>query len=389
MKFKGSKILMKAYETDASRFRAQVNAVVHPENIEEVCVEIVKNEGIVPRGAGTGFCGGVVPINKSDVVMDLSRLDGIEDYDAERGTVIVEAGVVLNDLNSFLRKFNREFAIDILSGRVATIGGMIATNAVGRRGIKYGRTSGHIKWIDVIDSGGLISRKGVTEMSDYIGMEGITGVVVRACLKTISLKTRSAELLKFMSFEGVLGRVQVLKRDSRISSIEFFDKQVSGYLGFSNAYHLFVEYEDPYTDAFETQEFNLEDNIFSGERYAELISRIDNIYSAVALEGYTRIEDPKVISDRWPELFEWLEHLEIPVFGSIGVGIMHPCFTLDLEQHIPEMVKLVKRLGGWISGAYGVGILKKGFVDINDKKILASVKARCDPENKFNMGKFI
>ena len=58
-------------------------------------------------------------------------------------------------------------------------------------------------------------------------------------------------------------------------------------------------------------------------------------------------------------------------------------------KYIPEMMKLVKRLSGHISGEHGVGILKKEFVEVNDKKILINVKKRTDPLNKFNVGKVI
>ncbi len=53
------------------------------------------------------------------------------------------------------------------------------------------------------------------------------------------------------------------------------------------------------------------------------------------------------------------------------------------------MMKLVKRLGGQISGEHGIGILKKEFVEMSDKKILINVKKRTDPLNKFNVGKVI
>ena len=53
------------------------------------------------------------------------------------------------------------------------------------------------------------------------------------------------------------------------------------------------------------------------------------------------------------------------------------------------MLKLTKRLGGQISGEFGIGLIKKKFVEFNDKKILVNIKKRTDPENKFNNGKVI
>ena len=53
------------------------------------------------------------------------------------------------------------------------------------------------------------------------------------------------------------------------------------------------------------------------------------------------------------------------------------------------MMKLVKRLSGQVSGEHGIGLLKRGFVEVNDQKILRNVKKRCDPKGKFNSGKVI
>ncbi len=109
----------------------------------------------------------------------------------------------------------------------------------------------------------------------------------------------------------------------------------------------------------------------------------------MAEEGHTYLEDPKVLLDRSDRLVRWLEKRGIPFFGHIGSGIFHPRFNEEQKKYIPEMMKLVKRLGGQISGEHGIGILKKEFVEINDKKILINIKKRTDPQNKFNVGKMI
>jgi FAD/FMN-containing dehydrogenase len=88
-------------------------------------------------------------------------------------------------------------------------------------------------------------------------------------------------------------------------------------------------------------------------------------------------------------MIEWLEERGIPYFGHLGIGVIHPCFNHNQEKDILEMIKVVKKFGGQISGAYGIGLLKREFVEINDLKIWANVKRRTDPQNKFNLGKVI
>jgi len=154
------------------------------------------------------------------------------------------------------------------------------------------------------------------------------------------------------------------------------DGSISMGVGLGEGHHLIVEYEDGSGE-------------LVGEEYDRLMKIRDGVYPWLAGEGYIRIEDPKIMIDRFVKLVEWLEMRGIPVFGHVGVGILHPCFSKGQEKFIPEMVKLVKRLGGSVSGEHGIGILKREFVEANDKKILVNVKRRTDPLDKFNVGKVV
>lgn len=368
------KDFFRSYERDASRLKGEVLDVFHPKNLDEVRKVVLGNKNILIRGAGTGLAGGAVP--QKEVVMDLSKMVKISNLDEKRKFVEVEPGVVLDDLQDYLSEFGLEFPVKPGSHAVATIGGMVATNAVGTRGVKYGNTSAWVRWVEVMDSRGKVERKGVTELSDYVGMEGITGVIVRVCLNLSPVKERSGSLVRVDNIEEVVAIVKRLKQRGDVSMIEFLDKIVSVGVGFGDGYHLLIEYE------------NL-DGKLKGKDYEKIMAMRDSVYPFVAGEGYTRIEDPKVLTDRFPKLMVWLEEKGIPTFGHIGVGIFHPCFSEEQEKYIPEMMKLVSRLGGQVSGEHGIGLLKRDFVEINDQKILRNVKKRTDPENKFNSGKVI
>ena len=370
------KDLMKIYEIDASQLGGNALDVVHPATVREVKNTIARAQRIVPRGAGTGSVGGCIPLNGLDIVLDMSKMNQIGNFDCERKTVEVEAGVILDELQNYLSKNNLEFPIKLPNSKVCTIGGIIAVDAVGSQAVKYGKTSNWIKWIEVVDCYGNLHRKGVTELSDYAGMEGITGVIVRACLKLLPLKKRTASLIKVNSSEEVVSIVRDLKRNPTISMIEFMDKKISKGLELPEDCHLIVEYEDG-------------SGLMEGEKYEKLMKMLDGIYSSVMNKGYVRIEDPKIMIDRFVKLIDWLERLGIPAFGHIGIGILHPCFSLNQKKHIPEMMKFVKRLGGQISGEQGIGILKTEFVEEDDKRILVNIKKRTDPLNKFNIGKVI
>ncbi len=362
---------LKAYETDASQLSGITEKVLQPENIQELQEFIKKNDKITIRGGGTGLAGGAVP--QKEAVLDISKLDKISEFSLSKRTIIVEAGVILDDLQDYLSKTNLELPINPSSHSICTIGGMISTNAVGSRALKYGKTSDWILWLDVVDSEGKIERKNKSELMDFAGMEGTTGVIVRACLKLSEKKNRFPEIMEFGDLNRIIKKVKELKQESDVSSIEFLDKQVSKLIGLKEEYHLFIERE------------TLENSKVDRRIY----EKRDSVYPKLAEEGFTRIEDPKVMLDKTIPLLEWLEDRRIPTYGHISVGILHPCFSEEQKKSIPEMMKLVKKLNGQITGEHGIGILKKEFVDQNDKKILINIKKRLDPSNKFNPGKII
>jgi glycolate oxidase len=369
------KKLNKIYEIDASGESGKAGEVVFPENIDEAKEIVKKYKKISIRAGGTGLVGGAVPQN-DEIILDVSKLVKIENLDKGKMTIEVEAGVILDDLQNYLDKYGLEFPINPSSHSVCTIGGMIATDAVGSRAIKYGKTSKWVRWVDVVDGEGNLSRKGITEISDYFGMEGITGVIVKACLKVEEKRTRSAELIKTRDVSELIEIVKNYKRKPEVSMIEFIDRKVSKGIGLEDYYHLIVEYEN-----------NL--GVLKDKEYEKLLNLRDKIYPFVANEGYRRIEDPKILIEKFDQLLQWLEVRGIPIFGHISVGIFHPCFNDEQKKYIPEMMDMVKRLGGQISGEHGIGILKREFVEPNDKKIIANIKKRTDPSGKFNSGKVI
>lgn len=363
------------YEVDASQIVGKATKILQPKNLDELKKYIKENDKICIRGGATGLAGGAVPQNES--VLDLSLLDKIGNFDESRKTIEVEAGVILDDLNSLVSRHGLEFPVNPSSHAVCTLGGMIATNAVGSKAVKYGKTSEWINWVEVITPKGTLERKSKTELSDYAGMEGITGVIYKASIKLIEKPREiSGELIASDLVDEVVQIVKKYRGNSNVSTIEFFDKKVSEMIGLSFRYHLFVE--------FESDEGSLKRN-----ELKKVLEVRDKVYPMLAERNYTRIEDPKILIDKFPKLFNFLESYEIPVYGHLSVGLIHPCFKKEQEKLLPEVMALVKKLSGQISGEHGIGILKKDFVDINDVKLLKSIKKRLDPKNKFNGGKVI
>jgi len=269
-----------------------------------------------------------------------------------------------------------EFPVKPSSHSICTIGGMISTNAVGSRAVKYGRTSDWIRELEVVNGKGEILQAKRMDLGDFAGMEGITGVIVKAKLEVIEKKKRTVTLSRLDSLDDVERHVIQLKLRKDVSAIEFLDKFTSGLIGLQDGYHLIVE--------FESEEGRARDR-----EYEKIMEMRDNIYPALASASYVHIEDPKILTHKFRELAEFLEEKKIPFFGHLGVGIIHPCFKQGQENIIAETMNLTKKLHGQVSGEHGIGLAKKEFLDDSEKKLIERIKKRHDPLGKLNCGKVI
>jgi FAD/FMN-containing dehydrogenase/Fe-S oxidoreductase len=145
------------YATDASIYQVEPVAVAFPRTVRQVSavVDAAVQAGlsITPRGAGTGLTGGAIG---DGIIMDFSRyMRGISDLDLERRTVRVAPGVILDQLNDFLRPHGFCFGPDVATSSRATLGGMIANNSSGSHTPYYGTTADHVCDLELVmaDSG--------------------------------------------------------------------------------------------------------------------------------------------------------------------------------------------------------------------------------------------
>jgi FAD/FMN-containing dehydrogenase/Fe-S oxidoreductase len=149
------------YATDASVYQIEPAAVAFPRDGVQTAAAIraAAEAGVpvTPRGAGTGLVGGALG---AGLILDLSRHNRrITDLDLERRTIRVGAGVVLDQLNSFLKPHGFCFGPDVATSSRATLGGMIANNSSGSHVPFYGVTADHVQALEVAlaDDGRLAS----------------------------------------------------------------------------------------------------------------------------------------------------------------------------------------------------------------------------------------
>jgi len=351
-----------------------------PENKNEIInvlnLAIENNKKIIIRGSGTNLVGNVLP-PKNSYIIDVSRLNKIIKLDND--IITVESGVILDDLNAFLEKNNYIFPVNPGSHAAAQIGSMIATNASGTRAIKYGKME---EWVESINILFIDNNKRIQEnklfgenIKDFLNSEGILGIITEINLKIIKkAENTSLDFMKFDTIDELISKTLDLlskKNELNISAIEFIDKKVSSFLNIDEAYYLLVEFE------------NNNGEIKEIEEKKKIWAIRDSCYPVVASSGYELIEDPQIDLSKIKELILWLENNNIPTFGHIGTGILHPHYKKDQKELVKEMYNLVKKLEGKVSGEHGIGIKKKEFLNEADKNRFRLLKSKYDPNNIF------
>jgi FAD/FMN-containing dehydrogenase/Fe-S oxidoreductase len=146
------------YATDASIYQIEPAAVAFPRDAKQasklVQAALQVGVSVIPRGAGTGLVGGAIG---DGLVIDCSRYNRqITQLDLERKSVRVEPGVVLDQLNNFLRPHGYCFGPDVATSSRATLGGMIANNSSGSHVPAYGTTADHIRQLEIVMADGRI-----------------------------------------------------------------------------------------------------------------------------------------------------------------------------------------------------------------------------------------
>jgi FAD/FMN-containing dehydrogenase/Fe-S oxidoreductase len=166
------------YSTDASIYQIEPVGVVVPKTEEDAlaALAIAMEEGVpvLARGGGTSQCGQTVG---AALVIDASKhLNRIVDFDKDARTVTVQPGVVLDQLNAYLKPHGLWYPVDVSTSAQATIGGMAGNNSCGSRSIEYGNMVHNVRAIDAVLADGSQYRFAAVP-EDLAKVEGPKGYV--------------------------------------------------------------------------------------------------------------------------------------------------------------------------------------------------------------------
>src|SRR5216117_908870 len=200
-------------QTEARGLSGRADAVALPRSAEEVA-EVVAwcythGVAIVPRGGGTGYAGGAVPLD-GGVVLSLERLDHVRSFDPLLWRIEVEAGLRTSEVRRVAREGGLLFAPDPGAAEQSQIGGNVATNAGGPHAYKYGVTGAWVTGLEAVVPPGEIVRLGGPLRKDVagydlkhllIGSEGTLGVITSVWLRLTPAPEAAWPVIAF--FDGV------------------------------------------------------------------------------------------------------------------------------------------------------------------------------------------
>jgi glycolate oxidase len=390
---------------------------------------------VVTRGNGTGLSGGSVPV-EGGIVLCLVHLNRILEVDPANLTLLAESGVITKAIDDADLPHGLFYPPDPGSMKISTIGGNVANNSGGLRGLKYGVTRDYVMGMEVVLPDGEIAWLGSKCVKDvagysmkdlFVGSEGTLGIITKVLLKLVPRpRARRTLLASFDSMEAAAGSVsKIIERQIIPCTLEFLDRKtcqsVEDYakvglptsaaavvLMETDGHPAVVEEEAAAMEAIARESGAISVEKAADEAHAvRLATARRSAFSALArIRPTTILEDVTVPRSHLAEIVSFVEEvaarhrLQIATFGHFGDGNVHPTILTDETDHeemervhlaLGEIIAKTIALGGTITGEHGVGLAKKPFLagqfDEASYALMKRVKKALDPGGLLNPGK--
>jgi FAD/FMN-containing dehydrogenase len=454
----GAELVTPGEQIDARYFTAyneapgiRPRALVRPRTVADVsralsiCARL--GQRVVPQGGRTGLARGAVPMG-GEIVLSLERLAGIEEIDAQAGTLTVLAGTLLQSVQEAADEAGFALGIDLGARGSCQIGGNIATNAGGNRAIRFGVMREQVLGLEVVLADGTVvsslnkmlkNNAGYDLKHLFIGSEGTLGVITRAVLRLHPKLALPATAMCAVSDYDTLLRFWQRVRNTLpfVVSFEVMWPDFYGYvsthtpdlappLPAGEGLVVLLECAAPVgADAGAEGTAGaampaleaclsacLEEGLVDDAALATSIRQARDMWAL--REAHTIDELPHLINydvslpigdigafveqSRAALLARWPHSVNL-FFGHIGDSNVHIGVSLiDLHAHGEEAVdrvvyEVVREMGGSISAEHGIGQLKRSFLDYSrgpaEIALMRQVKAALDPKGILNPGKVL
>jgi glycolate oxidase len=419
--------------------KGRAAAVVFPRTAAEVSqvLRLARDHQrpVVTRGAGTGLSGGSVPTGDA-IVVCLVDMNRILEVDTRNLTLLTEAGVVTQAVFEAAAREGLFYPPDPGSMKVSTIGGNVAENSGGLRGLKYGVTRDYVMGMEVVLADGSIcwlGNKCVKDVAGYslkdlfVGSEGTLGVITRVLLKLLPAPAaRQTLLATFSRMEAAAEAVSAIIAARIIPcTLEFLDRTTLRCVEAFTAVGLPTDADavlliecDGHPAAVADDASRIEGLLHAhgattlrrardAAEAVQLATARRSAFSALArVKPTTLLEDVTVPRSALATMIRFVQasaerhRVQVATFGHFGDGNLHPTFLTNerdtdemhrVELALEEIFGECRRLGGTVTGEHGVGLAKKralrAQLDEGSFALLRAVKKTLDPNGLLNPGK--
>jgi glycolate oxidase len=413
-------------------------AVLLPGSTDEVVgiMEFCHKAGVTvtPRGSGTNLSGG--SLSSGGVVIQTSRLNRLLEIDEENLTATMEPGLITSTLHRAVEARGLFYPPDPGSMNISTMGGNVAENSGGLRGLKYGVTADYVMGLETILADGALLKTGGKVVKDVAGYslnpllvssEGTLGLFTAITVKLIPKpQTRITMLAHFPAMQDAALAVSAIIAAKVIpATLEFLDKvtircvEEFSRIGLPldvDAVLLIEVDGHPAVVADEAAAVaeickRLRCSFFQTARDADealkLATARRTALSALArMKPTTILEDATVPRSKIPQMLQAIQEaaekhqVTIGTFGHAGDGNLHPTCLTDERDHdeisrahaaFENIFDAAIDMGGTITGEHGVGLAKKKYlprlVGETGIRVMRGIKAAFDPQGILNPGK--
>jgi len=390
---------------------------------------------LVTRGSGTGLSGGSLP-SADCIVMCTAKMNRILEVDRANLTMLVEPGVTTLQVADAAAAVGLFYPPDPGSMKISTIGGNVAENSGGLRGLKYGITRNYVMGLEVVLPDGEVlftGNKCVKDVAGYslkdlfIGSEGTLGVMTKVLLKLIPKPAAKRTMVAtFSAMDAAAQTVSdIIAAQIIPCTLEFLDRTTihcvedfakvglpldceALLLMETDGHAAAVEEEAAQMAVLAKQNGAMEVRIAKDDAEAtKLATARRSAFSALArLAPTTILEDATVPRSELAKMVRFVDvvakkyKLRVGTFGHMGDGNLHPTFLTDernkeemhrVHEAFNEIFKEAIRLGGTITGEHGVGVAKKDFMPkfLGDAslRVHRELRKTLDPHGILNPGK--
>lgn len=431
-----------SYAYDATPgFSCMPEAVVIPANTEEVAkVLALANSNqipVYPRGSGTNLSAGTVP-TKGGIVLLMTKMNKIIEIDPSNLTATAEPGVIVGELNREVEKFGLIYPPDPGTVNTASLGGTVAENSGGLRGLKYGVSKHYIMGLEVVLADGRIMNTGGKNVKDvsgydltklFTGSEGTLGVITKITVKLVPApEARKSMMAIFNNLDDAGTAISNIIANKIIpATLEIMDnatiRTVEDYahvgLPTDAEAVLLIEVDGipAVVEKEAAQILKVLQAANAGEvRVAKTDAERDQLWSArraalpalAKLRPTTFVEDATVPRSKVPDMIKAINEISrkynvtIGTFGHAGDGNMHPTIVCDIRNK-EEMDRVHKamdeifatsiHLGGTLSGEHGIGLGKLKYMQdqfgVVGMEAMRAIKKALDPNCILNPGKLV